>query len=280
MPGPPQHYRLRRRKNEAARLREVIRRRSAELAVERATEGNPEVLAARATACAFAEFVMVDDAGLPIELGLHQRLMLEHIEDAHARGMNAGLLAPYGHGKTACVVAYILKRIGMDPNIRVQIISRVDTIAHDRLSAVRAYLEDSERYRMLYPGIVPDPNQWGRQAIRVHRDSRAIDPTGKGLGVLAASVGSRTDLQVYEDPIDVRAISPADRSAVSEQVFNTHLQRIESMHGLAIYSGTVYHEQDLAHELLDAAGWCWFVCTVAKDQSGLRAVRFENRRAA
>ena len=278
--GPPQNYRLRRHKNEALRLREIIKRRAAELIIKNETEGDPEILAARASACAFAEFVLVDDAGRRIELGPHQVAMLEHIEDAHARGLHAGILAPYGHGKTACVIAYILRRIGMDPNIRVQIVSRVDSIAHDRLSAVRAYIEESERYRRVYPGIDPDHLQWGRQAIRVRRDSKAIDPTVRGLGVLAASVGSRTDLQIFEDPIDVRAISPADRSAVSEQVFNTHLQRIESMAGLAVYSGTVYHQDDLAHQLLDAAGWSWFVCVVAPDQGSLQFVRFENGRAS
>lgn len=221
---------------------------------------------------AFIEYVFKDEKGRKVIQGrIHEEIQW-HINECEERGIkNCGILAPWGHGKTEQIIAKTLKKIGENVNIRTQIICNTDDNATARVQSAKKYIEDDEDYHKVFPHVRPTKNEWGKHKIVVHRDSKAKDGTLESWGIASAGTGSRADLQIFDDPVDLNnaILNPAKRQHVKDAFYNVWASRLVA-DGFRIYIATVWHEDDLTHELLASKEWKFLVMKVSEDFKTIR----------
>lgn len=228
--------------------------------------------AARQQIDAFIEYVGKDSKGNRLEQADIHREIQEHIDLCKKRGVtNCGILAPWGHGKTEQILGRALDEIGKDRNIRIQIIANTDDNAMARVNVLARYIERDEEYHKVYPDVVPGGDRgddWGKHKLVVQRESKSKDGTVESWGITTSGTGSRADLQIYDDPVDLRnaVLNPALRTQVKESFRNVWLSRLVPG-GFRIYIATIWHEDDLTSELLKNTEWNFLVMKVSADFS-------------
>lgn len=219
----------------------------------------------------FIEYVGKDSKGCKLIQGdIHKEIQF-HIDECRRLGIqNCGILAPWGTGKTEQVaIMRALDFIGKDKNIRAQIICNTDDNAAQRVGSVSKYIKEDRDYKAVYQDILPggqDSDSWGKHRIVVNRDSRSKDGTLEAWGITTSGTGSRADLQIYDDPVDMRnaILNPAMRKQVKESFKNVWMSRLVPG-GFRIYIATIWHDDDLTSELLKHPEWCFLVMRVSED---------------
>lgn len=219
----------------------------------------------------FIEKIILDENGAPLILADIHRSWHRHVDNCRAAGQWAGILAPWGHGKSEeMVIARTLCEIAHNPNLRIKILSSNDNIARKRVMAIKQRIQNPDSaFRELYPDIQPaDDMPWNSTELYLKRCSESKDPTLDGRGVLASDMGSRADMLIFDDPVDLRnAIQqPVLRAKVKEAVRSGWLSRLEPT-GFVIYIATVWHEDDLSMELLSNTRFNFLVQSIAEDFS-------------
>ena len=194
-----------------------------------------------------------------------------HIDECRKRDLKyCGVLAPWGHGKTEQVtIGRALKFLGENKNYRIQIICNTDDNAKARVSVIGKYIETDKDYHTVYPEIKPDYNaEWTKHKITVERESRSKDGSIEAWGITTSGTGSRADIQLYDDPVDLRnAIqNPAMRPQIKEMMKNVWLSRLVP-DGFACYIATVWHNDDLTSDLRANPEWNFLVMKVSEDLS-------------
>ena len=118
---------------------------------------------------------------------------------------------PPEHAKsTTLTVNYTVWRIMQNPNIKVVIVSRTQTMAKKFLTQIKGILTHP-RYQKLHAAFGPvegfDANSvsWREDMIYLSddlRDSNAKDPTVQALGIRGQIYGARADLIIMDDCVD------------------------------------------------------------------------------
>lgn len=216
----------------------------------------------------FCEYVGKNEKGVRVSQGrIHEEIQL-HINLCRANGrQNCGILAPFGHGKTEQLIFRVLDDIGKNRNIRIQYICNTDDNATSRVASIKKYIEGDHEYHAVYPGILPSgDDDWGKHKIIVQRDSKAKDGTLESWGITSAGTGSRSDLQIFDDPVDLRnaILNPALRGQVKESLKSVWFSRLVPG-GSRIYIATVWHEDDATHELMKSGEWDFLVMAISQD---------------
>jgi len=217
-----------------------------------------------------AEYVLKDEKGHKVEQGDIHREIQWHIDECkRQKKKNCGILAPWGHGKTEQVILRILDEVGKDLNIRTQLICNTDDNSTARVTSISKYIEDDEDYQKVYPSVRRSRNQsdsWGRHKIIIERDSKSKDGTLEAWGITTSGTGSRADLQIFDDPVDLRnaILNPAMRQQVKDSFRNVWQSRL-TPDGFRIYIATVWHEDDLTHELMVNEEWNFLVMKISED---------------
>lgn len=218
----------------------------------------------------FIEYIAKDASGNSVFQGKIHNEIQWHIDECRRRGLqNALILAPWGHGKTEQIIFRLLDDIGKNPNIRAQIICNTDENATARVTSIAKYIEFDEDYKKVYPWIKPGEQSgdaWGRHKLVVERTSKAKDGTVESWGITTSGTGSRADLQIFDDPVDLRnaILNPALREQVKESFKNVWLSRLVPT-GFRIYIATVWHEDDLTNELIRSSEWNCLIMKVSED---------------
>lgn len=216
------------------------------------------------------EFFLRDEKGERIRLAEIHRSWIEFVERAHAAGLHAGFLAPFEHGKTAIVLGLLLDEIGRNRNLRAQVICNNQPNAVARVSSLKAYIESSEPYRLLYPDARPG-EKWQVEAITVARDSLDINPTARAYGITSGGTSSRSDLSWLDDVDDLESLSADIRNTRRQHVENVWLQR--AGRGRVIATCTAWHEEDFAHVSVSNPGWAWLIQGVSTRNDRIRGAR-------
>ncbi len=231
-------------------LEDEKRRRTARAqhhAQERATQR------AREDAAVFLETVIKDAyTGQPIKLAEIHRTWLDHINYCWQRGLHAIILAPFGHGKTSIILGIILFLLGRNPNLRIKLVCADDTAAVDRLGAIKKYIEFDPDYRRVFPGTRRDQTgPWSQTTIRVQKTTISKDETVKALGINTGNMGSRSDLNIFDDICDRRNMieQPALRDKVFGGFVSTFQSRLEEGR-LSVAIMTRWHEQDVPGRIM------------------------------
>lgn len=217
---------------------------------------------------AFCEYVGKDSKGQRIVQGIIHEEIHQHIDYCTANNIkNCGILAPWGHGKTEQVIFRVLQWIGQDVNKRIQYICNTDSNATARVTTVKRYIEQDKEYHATFPWVKPAQGEdWGKHKIVVQRTSLAKDGTLEAWGITSSGTGSRADIQVFDDPVDLRntILNPAMRLQVSHAFKNVWQSRLVPR-GFRVYVATVWHEADLTHEIMKSAEWCFLKMAISAD---------------
>lgn len=234
------------------------------------------ILEARSSYAAFARFVLRDHLNQQIELASIHRVMHAHVEHCWATGIHPGVLAPFDHGKTiSLVVGRIAYELGLNPGLRIKIISNNDTRAMERVMGVATILR-SPAYRLVFPRTRPVPpkvarakgvqSKWTQHEIFLDRPGQAIDPSLMAAGVLSGGTGGRSDLNVYDDCVDHKnAIEhPEERQKVYEAIENVWTQRLEP-DARVLYVGTPWHVADATAQLIKSAAYSFLKAAISED---------------
>lgn len=225
----------------------------------------------------FTELVARDNRGRNVRQGDIHKCWHVHLDYCARKRKHAGILAPFGHGKTTqLIVQRVCWELGRDPDLRVKIVCQTQPNANKRLAAVAALLQ-SPLYHFVFPHIrvaSVGSKKKGQQSgaggvsLWLHRTGFAVDPTVEAMGVLGSGTGGRADLLVLDDVVDRRnAIDePALRDKVTQNVDEVWLQRVDPEIGRVWLIGTPWHMGDYNHLILDRPdAWCVLRQPISED---------------
>jgi hypothetical protein len=167
---------------------------------------------------------------------------------------DCAIVAPRGHAKTTLVsIAYVLWRIGNNPNLRIKIVTQSDDMAKDILTAVSNIILNEPRYKEVFPNLTPAKHRyWTKEKIYVERTKIGYrDASVEACGVTTSGAGGRTDVLICDDLNDNRNTStPGLRKNVKDAFYNVWLNTLEPGTGQMVYIGTIWHRDDLTSELI------------------------------
>ncbi len=212
-----------------------------------------------------AKVLKADDGSHFIIEPLNESWM-HHLEFCEEHNLFPGFLAPFGHGKTVVIViGYLIKKIGENPNIRAKIISSAENEAIKRTKAIKRYLEEDKDFHEIYPEVIPS-STWAESRFTVQRSGRSVDPTIEAKGVLAAGIGGRMDLAVFDDAVSYGNVikEPGLRDKVRETIENVWLSRLDPG-GRAMVVATAWHEEDANHHFMKNPKFCFLIQRISED---------------
>ena len=164
---------------------------------------------------------------------------------------------PPEHAKSTTVtINYIVYRICMDPNIRVIIVSKTQSMAEKFLYSIKTRLTHP-KYADLISQYAPqggfdgDSEAWNKNMIYVSdqaRDSGEKDPTVQALGIRGHITGARADLIILDDTIDSTNFHEFEKQI--HWVQTEVISRIAAS-GALLVVGTRFNSRDLYSELRD-----------------------------
>jgi hypothetical protein len=170
----------------------------------------------------FLQLTLTDPAGRPIvQADIHREL--QTFLSNHRRAL---VELPRDHGKTTQVCGRIVWELGRNPALRIRLVCATETLAAERSRYLRSLIE-SERVRTIFPHLTP-AGPWTAHAFTVARPADVVGPSVAAFGLGTGSTGSRADLLVCDDVVDVRALhSKAERDRAAEYVTNNLLNLLE-----------------------------------------------------
>jgi len=206
----------------------------------------------------FNELVLKDRKNNPIKQGCIHKFWNWFIDTClmHNR-KKIGVCAPMEHGKTSQIsIGRILHFIGMNPSVRIKLVSCIDNKATEKTNAVKNIIEFSEDYRLIFPNIKPSKSgdSWTSHRLVVERDVIGmVDATLESQSITAEGIGGRCDVLVFDDPVSWQnSTTELQRAKIRELANTTWMTRIDDdvnnkYDGIVLYVGTAWHEDDLMH---------------------------------
>ena len=206
---------------------------------------------------AFNELVLRDRYNRPIVQGQIHKFWNWFIDTCLANGQKKiGVAAPMEHGKTSQIsIGRILHLIGLNPNIRIKLVSCIDGKATEKTSAVKRIIQYSKDYKRIFPNVHPNMmDSWTTHRLVVNRDVLGmVDATLESQSITAQGIGGRCDALVMDDVVDFQnSATEAVRRKIRDLAMTTWMTRIDDSvigkyEGIALYIGTAWHEDDLMH---------------------------------
>jgi phage terminase large subunit-like protein len=155
---------------------------------------------------------------------------------------------PRDHGKSTQVCARLVWELGHDPSLRIKIVCASEALAAERGRFIREAIEGSKHLHEVFPDLRP-ATPWSDTRLTVRRPANVIGPTITAIGIGAASTGTRADLLVCDDIVDVKALhSRAERVRVKDH-FRNNLMNLLEPDGRFWGLCTPWHRDDLNAEL-------------------------------
>lgn len=212
----------------------------------------------------FIESVVRDHMGNLLQLSHIHRAWIAHLNYCWDRGLNAVILAPFGHGKSSTLaVPLVAWALGRDPGLRAKFVTNDDESAAARVMGV-AHLIESDAYRAIFPKVQRG-TKWTDHALYIKREGHALDPSVQGKSVEGKGIGRRADLLVFDDVVDqINAMDSLQRKKIMSLVEGTWLSRL-SPQGRVLWISTPWHLDDATHVLMQRPRWCSLVQRVSDD---------------
>jgi phage terminase large subunit-like protein len=178
---------------------------------------------ARRSPSEFAQLCFRDPLGRPLRQGQVHR----DLQDFLSGQRRALVELPRDHGKSVQACIRVLWELGRDPSLRVKVVCASDERAAERCRFLRDALREGGAVRMVFPHLrLAQPR--GARAFTVRRPVEVIGPSVAAFGVGTASTGSRADLLVCDDVVDVRSLrSAAERRRVKAYFHENLLNQLE-----------------------------------------------------
>jgi len=175
------------------------------------------------------------------------------------------------HGKTTQMsVARALWLLGVDPTLRIAIVSNTAMQAEKVLRSIKRYIETSAELHAVFPELKPTSDQWTSRAITVKRPTMSKDPSIQTLGIHGNILGSRVDYLIIDDLLDVEnTATAASREKCFQWVQASCLGRLTER-GRVVVVGTAFHPDDALHKLARLPGFKAFRYPVLNDEGSPR----------
>src|SRR5437667_2136019 len=192
----------------------------------------------------FAETCFTDGLGRLLRQGQVHRDLQDFLG-----GHNRALIElPRDHGKSLQVCIRILWELGHDPSLRVKVVCASHAMAVERCRFLREAIAHNPQVRLVFPDL-RHAQPWGTTRFTVRRPANVIGPTLTAVGVGSVSTGSRADLLICDDIVDVKALRRrADRQRV-KVFFHENLMNLLEPDGRFWGLFTPWHKDDLNSDL-------------------------------
>jgi hypothetical protein len=164
--------------------------------------------------------------------------------------------APF-HAKTQVwSVQYALWRMMKDANVRIAVVSKTQTLAKKIVHQITQYLE-LPQYKELHAAFMPEGgwkgSGWTKTEIYLSGvDAAQKDPTLQALGLGGQIYGSRLDVILLDDLIDMKNVHTYKELA---DWVGTEVDSRVDDNGILACLGTRLGSQDLYSELRDLLDW-------------------------
>jgi hypothetical protein len=164
--------------------------------------------------------------------------------------------APF-HAKSQCwSVQYALWRMMRDPNVRIAIVSKTQELAKKIIHQIKQYLE-LPQYAKLHAAFMPEGgwkgDSWTKTAIYLSGvDTAQKDPTLQALGLGGQIYGSRLDVIILDDLVDLKNVHTYKELA--DWVGTECDSRVDD-NGILMCLGTRLAPHDIYSELRDLVDW-------------------------
>jgi hypothetical protein len=189
---------------------------------------------------AFAQLCITDPEGKQ----LHQAALHRALQRFLSVQPRALVELPRDHGKSVQMCLRVLWELGRDPSLRVKIVCASDELAAERCRFLRDHIRGNARLRQVFPRL-RSGNSWGRHRFTIDRPGYVLGPSVTAVGLGAASLGSRADLLICDDIVDVRSFaSRPDRERVKRLFFDNLMNQLEPT-GRLWCLFTPWHRDDL-----------------------------------
>ena len=160
------------------------------------------------------------------QAGLHEPFhgpLADFIDSAKPGGRKM-VIVPRGHRKTYLLTyAHAVRRICVDPNVRILIVTALDSTAKKMMGVLRKQFTDNQSFAYYFPEMVFDASL-GTQYDFVHPLRTVIEqnPTARTTYTGAPLIGNRADIVICDDAV------AEDKVASSEMADknNSHLNEL------------------------------------------------------
>jgi predicted phage terminase large subunit-like protein len=201
----------------------------------------------------FIRLCFVDSVGRPIQ----QATIHHDFQGFLSHHSKALIELPRDHGKSFQVCARLVWELGRNPGLRVKVVCATGAIAAERSRFLRAAIEGNEWVRQVFPKLLPG-QPWSADRFTVARPAEVIGPSVAAYGVGAGSTGTRADLLVCDDIVDVRALHTASERNRVADYFHDNLMNLLEPDGRFWGLFTPWHADDLNSRLKKNAAFALF----------------------
>jgi predicted phage terminase large subunit-like protein len=208
----------------------------------------------------FIQVCFRDPAGRQIQQAeLHREL--QGFLTGHSRAL---VELPRDHGKSFQVCCRIVWELGHNPGLRVKIVCATAAIAAERARFIRDAIARNQWVQSVFPDLKP-ASPWTAGGFTLERLSPVIGPTVSAYGINGGNTGTRADLLVCDDVVDVSALhSRIDRFRVAEY-FENNLMNLLEPEGRFWGLFTPWHADDLNARLKKNAAFSLFRRPIGED---------------
>lgn len=205
---------------------------------------------ARLDSAAFVQYALRDERDPSIEI-----VNAEHHEewhrffDANALGV---LFAAVEHAKTQQIaIGRAIFALGKNPNLTIAIVSDTEPQAKKNGTTIQRHITENPRVARVFPALRPSPlekDPWSEQRFTVARSSiDAKDPSVQCVGALGAINGSRLDVIIFDDLLDMRNTATNEQIAkLLAWIDTTAITRLRE-DGVLWWIGTPWKRNDPMH---------------------------------
>lgn len=218
----------------------------------------------RKDSAVFAAFQIRDPKGRMIRMAAIHYIIHKHIDWCKANNVYAGILAPFGHGKTEHFMSRMIWEIGQNPHIRAKLVCNIDDNAKQRMQAIKRVCSENQWAVATFPHIA-EHAEATRHRMRLTAQRFSKDATLESWGILGSGIGSRADLLMFDDPVDEKSLtSKAKRDDTIQKFYNTWMSRLVP-DGFAMYIATAWHNHDLTASLQSNNEWAFVIMAISQD---------------
>lgn len=215
---------------------------------------------ARTDPAEFIEMCFTDSLGEAVKLAPVHRSLQAFL----SANRQALVELPRDHGKSFQVCTRILWELGREPGLRVKVVCATFAVAIERSRFLRDAIAKNPMMHAVFPGL-RESLPWSATSFTIDRPAEAIGPSVAAFGIGAGTTGTRADLLVCDDVVDVRALrSRAERDRTADY-FTNNLMNLLEPDGRCWCLFTPWHADDLNARLKKSATFAHFRVAIGAD---------------